>query len=196
MAPLKIALVGVLGIKLLKYVRLLAVVVLAGCTQVTPSSDPQLAKPYFASGQATGQGTTRKVGELNLELSTSSFLGVERSFNRESFLGKVRGALAANNLLADNPDPSLPNINITLTRVRTPNLLGALLFSDAVSRIHGDVEVADSTGKVLQSFNVKFWCDFCFGKGFMKPIPEWLYENFAILMVDTLLGVKKDKESG
>ena len=77
MAPLKIALVGVLGIKLLKYVRLLAVVVLAGCTQqVTPSSDPQLAKPYFASGQATGQGTTRKVGELNLELSTSSLFFV------------------------------------------------------------------------------------------------------------------------
>ncbi len=186
----------------LKYVRLLAIVALAGCaTQVTLSSDPQTAKPYFAPSQTTEQGTARKAGKLNLVLSEAARakLADNLKFNQGTLHETVRRALAANNLLADNPDSSLPNINITVTDVRVRSSFSAVMFGFMAGsdRIVGDVVVSEPTGKELQRFNVSV--SYALGGlagGQNSTRMEWLYENFAKETANTLLGVKKDKESG
>jgi hypothetical protein len=160
---------------------------LAACSSgVTRHSDAALAQPHFA-------GAAKKAGAISVALTPEAQKQAADNlkFNHETLLSTVRRALEGNNVLAKEPDQSLPRIDIMVTDVRVRSAFSAVMFGFMAGddHINGDVIVRSPTGAEVQRFSVS--ASYALGGlagGQDEARMGWLYESFAKRVLEELTG--------
>ncbi len=170
---------------------LLAIVLAACATNVTRAPEAALQQPQF---NEPGQ----KAGSLSIGLSSTAKkdLTDNLKFNKDRLRETIIRALEIDDLMSTAPDSSLPAIEVTVTSVRVRSSFSAVMFGFFAGNDHidGEVAVRDSGGNELQRFSVS--ASYALGGlagGIDSVRMDWLYENFATLVVNELTGKSSTK---
>jgi hypothetical protein len=115
-------------------------------------------------------------------------------FNQNTLVDTVKRALDARKLLDEKAGAQAQTLEIQLTDIRVRSNFSAVMwgFMAGSDRVKGDVTLRDAAGKDVNHFSV--FADYALG-GIAGAQDEarmgWLYEKFAQLTVQNLVGEEK-----
>ena len=167
------------------WILLILAPLIVGCSSGIERASPTRQLVLSSSGEIVKKINLSFTPEAQKELADNL------KFNQNTLVDTVRRALQARNLYDETSPHATKTIDIVMTNIRVRSNFNALMwgFMAGADKLNGDVVLRDDKGGDLNHFSV--YADYALG-GLAGAQDEarmgWLYEKFAQLTVQNLVG--------